>query len=488
MPRAIVIGAGIAGIAVAVRLAVKGYAVTVLEANDYPGGKLSEIDRDGFRWDAGPSLFTMPILVDALFELAGRNPRDDFNYRRLEIACRYYYEDGTVLDAHADPLRYAAAVEAKLGVPAQVLHRHLQAAQQKYELTKGIFLERSLHRLGNLFKWDVLKALLHLPKLNLTSTMHARNMKKLKHPHLVQLFDRYATYNGSNPYSAPAVLNLIPHLENGIGAYFPVGGMVAITRSLVRLAEDLGVRFEYGRRVSQIILQNGRATGVQVGEEQYSADIVVSNMDIVPTYRKLMPDFPAPEKVLQHERSSSALIFYWGIDRTFPQLDVHNIFFSADYKAEFDGIFGNEGLHADPTIYIHVSSKMESKDAPAGMENWFVMINVPGDKGQDWDAIITESRKRIQTKLTRILGEQVARHIVCEEILDPRKIESKTSSFQGSLYGASSNSAMSAFFRHPNFSGKVKGLYFCGGSVHPGGGIPLCLLSARIVSEMVPAA
>jgi diapolycopene oxygenase len=488
MPQAVVIGAGVAGIAVSVRLALKGWQVMVLEANDYPGGKLSEFKHDGFRFDAGPSLFTMPMLVDELFTLAGRDPRAYFNYEKLSLACRYFYAGGTVLDAHADPQRFAAEIEAKLGVPAQVVADHLHAAARKYALTKGIFMERSLHKASTYFRKDVLKALIHLPKLHLGRSMHAQNVKKLKHPKLVQLFDRYATYNGSNPYAAPGILNLIAHLEHGIGACFPKGGMIAITQSLVRLAEELGVQFRYGQRVTRILVDAGRATGVELAGKTIAADLVVSNMDIVPTYRRLLAEQPAPEKVLQHERSSSALIFYWGIVRTFAPLDLHNIFFSDDYAAEFEGIFGTLGLHADPTIYVHVSAKYEPTDAPEGMENWFVMINVPGNRGQDWNALIEVSRARIVAKLSRLLGTDIAALIRCEDVLDPRSIEARTSSYQGSLYGASSNRQMSAFFRHANFSSRLKNLYFCGGSVHPGGGIPLCLLSARIVSELVPAA
>jgi diapolycopene oxygenase len=495
MAKAVVIGAGIAGIAVAVRLAVQGWQVTVLEANAYPGGKLSQFTRDGFRFDAGPSLFTMPALVDALFELAGRDPRAYFNYQKMELACRYFWEDGMQVDAWADPLRFGQEVQSKLGVAAQVVTDHLQAARNKYNWTKGIFLERSLHRLKTYFNADVLRALLHLPQLHLGSSMHAVNARKLGHPKLVQLFDRYATYNGSNPYQAPGVLNLIPHLEHGIGACFPVGGMVAITESLVRLAEELGVSIVLGKRVQRILVDGGQARGVVVDGEAIAADLVVSNMDIVPTYRRLLADQVAPERVLGHERSSSALIFYWGIGRAFPELDLHNIFFSEDYRAEFEGIFGKAErggekapLHDDPTVYVHISSKYESQDAPAGMENWFVMINVPGNRGQDWDALIAEARQRIVRKLSRVLGVDVAACIRSEDILDPRSIEARTSSYQGSLYGASSNSQLSAFLRHANFSGKIAGLYFCGGSVHPGGGIPLCLLSARIVGDMVGTA
>ncbi|MFN8395309.1 MAG: hypothetical protein U0176_11740 [Bacteroidia bacterium] len=238
----------------------------------------------------------------------------------------------------------------------------------------------------------------------------------------MRLFDRYATYNGSNPYAAPGVLNLIPHLEHGIGTGFPVGGMVAITDSLVGLARELGVKFEFGKRVERIG-RGWEGEGVVVDGELRVADQVVSNMDVVPTYRRLLADQPAPERVLSHPRSSSALIFYWGIGREFPDLDLHNIFFSADYQAEFEGIFGDSGLHDDPTVYVHISSKYEPADAPQGMENWFVMINVPGNKGQDWDRIIVECRERVISKLNRMLGVDLAALIRCGAVLDPRMIE-----------------------------------------------------------------
>jgi phytoene desaturase len=488
MGQAIVIGAGIAGIAVSIRLALKGWQVTVLESNSYPGGKLSQFVLGDVRFDAGPSLFTLPELVDELFELADRKPEFYFRHVPLDMGCKYFYEDGTVLNAWADPKRFAKEVEEKLGIPANRLVAHLNDAARKYNLTKGIFLERSLHKLRSYFQKDVLKAMLNVMRLDLGKTMHEANKKALSEPKLVQLFDRFATYNGSNPYRAPGVLNLIPHLEHGIGASFPMGGMIEITNSLVRLATELGVQFEYGKPVQRIIVEDGRAKGVVVAGNRREADLVVSNMDIVPTYRKLLSEQKAPEKVLNHERSSSALIFYWGINRIFEELQLHNIFFSQDYAAEFKGIFEGGELAADPTVYVHISSKMEQDDAPAGKENWFVMVNVPGNKGQDWDTIIPQIRVKVLEKLSRILGTDISESIQCESVLDPRLIESKTSSYQGSLYGASSNSQMSAFFRHANFSRDIKSLYFCGGSVHPGGGIPLCLLSAKIVASLVDAA
>jgi len=281
-------------------------------------------------------------------------------------------------------------------------------------------------------------------------------------------------------------LGQIAHLEMHYGTYFPKGGMHQITKSLYLLAQRIGVEFRFSESAEEIMVQRGTAIGVRTKKGKYASDIVISNMDIYPTYKKLLPTQEQPVRTLKQERSSSALIFYWGISKKFEQLDLHNIFFSEDYKNEFEHIFQRKTLHPDPTIYVNITSKEEANDAPEGCENWFVMVNAPGNFGQDWDSLKSQSRKNIVQKLSRCLNTDLEQHIISEFTLDPVQIENNTSSYRGALYGAASNSRFSAFLRHPNFSSKINNLYFCGGSVHPGGGIPLCLLSAKIVSELIP--
>jgi phytoene desaturase len=485
--KALIIGAGIAGIATAIRLAVKGYQVEAFEANSYPGGKLSEFEQEGFRFDAGPSLFTMPQYVDELFMLAGKNPVDFFKYQKLDVVCKYFYEDGTELTAYADTNKFAAEVHKQTGEPAGSVKNHLNNSSNIYSITNHVFLERSLHRLKTYLKWDTMKSVFQFPQIDAFRSMHKANEVFFGDARMVQFYDRYATYNGSNPYAAPATLNVIPHLEQHYGAYFPEGGMYSIVTSLVKLAEELGVNFKYNSPVEEIVLQRSITTGIKVNNQFIQGDLVISNMDVWFTYHKLLKQHPKlfPKKILQQERSSSALIFYWGIKKQFSQLDLHNIFFSADYQAEFHYIWKQQDIYNDPTIYLNISSKYKPDDAPEEGENWFTMINVPANTGQNWDNLIATARQNILQKLSRLLGEDISQLIVCESILDPRLIESKTSSYQGSLYGTSSNSQFAAFLRHANKASQIKNLYFCGGSVHPGGGIPLCLLSAKIVSDWV---
>ncbi len=484
--QAIIIGAGIAGIASAIRLAVQGMQVSVFEKNSYPGGKLSNFELQGYHFDAGPSLFTQPHLVKELFELAGEPIENCFSVYRLPVTCQYFYEDGTMVNAYADPKEFAKELASKLGEKESSLLAYLHKSEKVFNDIGYVFLNYSLHKVSTLFSGRIGKALLTARWAHLFRTLNQMNLAQFSNPKTIQLFNRYATYNGSNPYKAPGILSLIPHLEHNDGAYFPKGGMISITHALYQLALKKGVRFYFDSPVQRIIQNEGKAIGVVVAEENKLADIIVSNMDVYFTYSRLMNDAIKAKKILKQERSSSAFIFYWGIKKEFTSLGLHNIFFSLDYKKEFDHIFTTKSIYHDPTVYVNITSKCEpGLQAPTGKENWFVMVNTPANIGQDWSDYREKYRKAIIEKLNRILHTDIEPLIEVEEVLDPVLIESKTSSYGGSLYGTSSNSKMAAFLRHPNFSSQVKGLYFVGGSVHPGGGIPLCLQSAKIMSEMV---
>ena len=487
MTKAIVIGAGIGGLATAIRLAKKGYAVEVFEANDYVGGKLSTFTLGDYRFDAGPSLFTMPQYVDDLFALCGENPTDFFQYDRKEVACHYFWEDGKRLTAYGDTERFVKEVEAELAVPAAALKRYLTRAKKKFDRTRSLFLESSLHKWQTYLRKETLIGIANYFSFEIDTSLNDVNTRQLKELHLVQFYNRFATYNGSNPYKTPGMMTLVQHLEQHYGTYIPKKGMGEISASLYALAKRMGVGFHLSSPVSEILVENKKAVGVCVKEAKHLADLVVSNMDVVPTYRKLLPNQTQPEKVLSQERSSSAVIFYWGVGKSFSQLDLHNIFFSDDYAAEFAAIFNTKTLYHDPTIYVNITSKDVPSDAPEGKENWFVMINAPHDTGQDWKAIAEQLREWVIAKLNRNLETDIAPLIEEEWVMTPDIIAQRTQSYLGALYGASSNDKMAAFLRHPNFSREISNMYFCGGSVHPGGGIPLCLLSAKIVSDLIPA-
>lgn len=482
-----VIGSGIGGLASAIRLAVKGHDVSVFEKNSKAGGKLSELQLGEFRFDTGPSLFTLPHLVEELFELCGENPRTHLPYQRLENNCRYFYKDGTVFNFYHDKERLKQEITDKTTENTDRLLNRLSTSKVMYELSAPVFLFSSFRKLSNFLTTPYQKMLFKVHKLNFVKTMHQANRNNFKDPHMVQLFDRYATYNGSNPYRAPATLNMIAHLENNIGAFFPNKGMFAITDSLFQLAKKEAVTFRFDTLVDEIVVEKNSAIGIKIGDKLELFDLIVSDIDTRYIANKMLKH-PLKKRLNSAEPSSSALIFYWGIQREFKELDVHNILFSEDYEKEFNKLFNEHTLTNDPTIYIFISSKIVKSDAPVGSENWFVMINAPANKNQDWESLISDARKNIISKINQRLKIDIEKHIVTERIASPLTIEKNTLSQDGALYGSSSNSMFSAFLRHPNWLREIKNLYFVGGTVHPGGGIPLCLASAKIIDQEIPAA
>jgi phytoene desaturase len=482
--KAIVIGAGVGGLAVAIRLAVKGYEVKVFERNSGPGGKLSIFEKDGYIFDAGPSLFTQPRNIEELFALAGEPIEEYFRYKPVSPACRYFFENGKQVNAYTDKVLFADEMQRVLGENPEAVMEYLANAERAYKSIGHVFLDHSLHRSSTWLNKRLLPAISATRWRYLTNSLHAYNREKFRSVESVQIFDRFATYNGSNPYSAPAMLSMIPHLEQNEGTFYPEGGMISIPSALYKLALKKGVQFHFNTPAGKIIHKDGRVCGIMAAGERIDADSVISNIDVYYAYRDLLDDAVRAKKVLTRERSSSALIFYWGIKREFPKLHLHNIFFSNNYREEFRHLFDLKKLYMDPTIYINITSKMEKGHTPGGTENWFVMLNAPANAGQDWNEIRLQARENIIEKLTRMTGEDISSSIETEIVLDPRGIEANTLSHMGSLYGTSSNSPWAAFLRHPNFAGHIKGLYFTGGSVHPGGGIPLCLKSAKIVADL----
>lgn len=479
--RAIVIGSGIGGLAAAIRLSVKGYQVAVFEKNSSAGGKLSSFDVGGYRFDFGPSLFTMPSYVDELFDLANKEAGKYYEYISLPEACRYFFSDGTRFVAPTDPEDFAKTASTTFGVDPQRIIKYFDYNKKIFNKSGRIFLTKSVHKLKTFLNADALNAAAQSYVIELFRSMNHANEKAFDNEKLTQLFNRYATYNGSNPYKAPAILNSISVLEHLHGTYFPKGGMSAITNALYRLSLDLGVAFHFDSLVEEISYEDKSIKGIRSGGLDYNAELVVSNMDIHFTYDRLLPKFNGGNFYTKRDKSSSAVIFYWGISKKFKEIGLHNIFFTENYEEEFQYIFDRKTIYFDPTIYINNTSVFNPDDAPAYGANWFVMVNVPAKE----DMKINALREYVLSKLSKELGEDIRPLIEEERIVTPEIIESETLSHKGALYGSNSNTWVNAFIRHPNFSSKLKGLYFVGGSVHPGGGIPLCLLSAKIATEFI---
>ncbi len=354
----------------------------------------------------------------------GEKVDDYLQYKKLDNICSYFYEDGTRIQAYGDPVKFAKEIEEQTGEPSGKVRRHLSKCKVLYELTADIFLFNSLHTIKTYPRWKVLKAIMLSYKLDALITMHKRNSSRFDDPRVVQLFNRYATYNGSNPYEAPATLNVIGHLEHSMGAYFPINGMRSLATGLESLARKKGVRFQFASRVERILEDQNKVAAVEVKNQKYPFDLIVSDSDIHLFYKNLLPGVK-PNQPNEKNLSSSALIFYWGISGDFPSLGLHNILFSEDYQAEFQHIFRDRTIYRDPTIYIFISSKVVPSDAPANAENWFVMINVPPDTGQEWEQLIAEARQHMIKKINRILKTSIEERITFEQIGSPLTIEKK---------------------------------------------------------------
>lgn len=483
--KAVIIGSGVAGLASAVRLSLQNFRVHVFEKNDHPGGKMWHFTTKGYHFDAGPSLFTQPELLQELFAEAGEPITDYLAYSQMAISCKYFFEQGKVITAYADADLFAKELESVVGEPYKNTHSYLKESAATYNSIGSVFINYSLHKWHHLKKAPVLGAFANVRLKHVLQSLHQLNRNHFSSAEAVQLFDRFATYNGSNPYRAPGMLSLIPHLELNQGTYYPFGGMVAITNALYSLALKKGVQFHFNQEVSKITCFKSRVSGIEVNDKAIPADVVLSNMDVYYTYQQLLCNHYKAKELQKQERSSSAIVFFWGIGKSFGQLQLHNICFSNDYESEFEHIFRKGTLSDDFTIYINITAKAEPAHAPPGKENWFVMVNAPCDAGQNWDDIVSRCKAIIINKMSKILGEDIGSLIEAEEVFSPADIEKQTRCFKGALYGTSSNSAMAAFDRHANYSSKYKGLYFAGGTVHPGGGIPLCLRSAKIAADLV---
>lgn len=484
MKQVVVIGSGIGGLAAAIRLRVKGYDVQLFEKNGYPGGKLTVLESGGFRFDAGPSVFTLPELVTELFLLAGKNPTDYFQYVKHSTSAVYFWNDGTVFKAPGDKQAFTEAASKQFGVKKEKIDHYLKDSERKFRISKPVFLDKSVHQPKNYFSKVYLKSYPYLVGMDIFKSLHTTNKKWIEHPKLVQVLDKFASYIGSDPYRTPGIMSLMTHLEITEGVFFPKNGMHDITQSLYRLAKDIGVQFRFNATVESIVTGKNKVIGIKVNGAMVPCDILFNGTDVHFAHKELLGEKKLPSSVLQ-ERSSSVVVFYWGINRTFEQLDLHNMFYPDEYQKEFDGIFKTGKVISDASIYIHRSCEVVKSDAPEGMENWFVMIMTPSNTNQISETVIAEIRKNTIEKLNRILKVNLEQHIVFEDHLSPRLIEEKTNSYHGALHGISSNSAFSFFRRHANFSKTYKNLYFVGGSTHPGGGIPQCLQSAKIATAYV---
>lgn len=509
----VVVGAGIGGLSAAIRLASQGHHVQVFERQPQVGGKLNRVQMDGFSFDTGPSLITMPYVLHDLFHAAGRRLEDYLELEPLEITCRYFYRDGVVLNAWRDHECLAAEFARLHPQDGEAFYRFLAEACMIFGAAADPFLYHSLggplnilgtfvryvlqgHAGGTAGDEDISTRLRAVMAALSPKTLDQRVREIFKDEHLRQLFDRYATYNGSSPYQVGSVYTIIPYVELADGGWYPCGGIYTLAEALERVARELGVNIETSCAVQRILVQDGQARGVVLGDGRVvRSDIVVANSDVVTTYRELLSPVVVTERKVRNlqrlEPSCSGFVLLLGTDKTYPELSHHNIFFSDDYRAEFADLFERKVPISDPTIYICATTRTDPTQAPPNCENLFVLVNAPYlTEKSNWKEEAPRYRERILDVLAqyRQVGlADIREHIVCEQIITPEDFYWRYGSNAGSIYGLSSNQRMAPFTRPGNRAQGIKNLYFAGGSTHPGGGVPLVMLSGKIVAEMIAA-
>ncbi len=493
MKRVVIVGAGLGGLATAIRLAHYGFEVTVLEKNARVGGKMNIVQENGYTFDTGPSLLTMPFILDELFEAVGRRRDEYLDLMSIDPICRYNYPDGTRIDAWRDVERFKAEVAQLSPGDAESVSRFLDHGGEIYRAASGPFLFQPF---GSLDFAGILKNIGNLPavlKIDAFRTLNDAIEKFFVDSRVRQLFNRFATYNGSSPYLAPATLAIIPFIEFHFGGWYLKGGMYRLATALESLAKELGVTIRLSAEVRGIEVENNRASAVELASgEILRADVIISNADALYAREHLLK---AKETYTRIEPSLGGFVLLLGVRKRFSELMHHNIFFSSDYRREFSAMVEQRQPADDPTIYVANTSSVDADHAPDGCSNLFILVNAPalektGNNGSarylvDWEVQKRQYRDLILNKLDSYGIRDVERHIEYERIITPLDFERTYHAYRGSIYGTSSNGRMAAFMRPPNKSRTIENLYFVGGSSHPGGGIPLVLLSGRIVSDLV---
>ncbi len=488
MKKIIIIGAGLGGLSAACSLAKSGFDVTVLEKNKTVGGKVNFVESGGYKFDTGASLLTMKHVFEDLFEFCGRDINDYLEFKKLAPICRYVWSDGTKFDAFDDLAKTESEIEKLAPGDARNFRKYLADSKQKYEIAERTFLAKSLNELSKLLKPKYLPDLL---KISTLKTLDKHNKKYFKSEKLQQLFNRFATYNGSSPYKTPATFALIPYVEFGLGAWYVKGGIYQIPKALEKLAIELGIKFRFETEVAEIQIENKKAKGVKLKNgEILKSDFVITNADAVETYRNLIDKnkrkIYTDKKLAKIEPSCSGFVLLLGTNKKFDQLAHHNIYFSDDYKAEFKAIFETKTPARNPTIYVCATSRTDETQAPENSENLFILINAPYTSSATvWEKEKQNYRNLIIKKLEEFGLEDLENSIEFEQIITPEDFENKYRANKGSIYGVSSNGIFSAFMRVPNMAKDIENLYFVGGTTHPGGGMPLVLLSGKMACELI---
>lgn len=487
--RVVIIGAGLGGLSAAISLAAEGFSVEIVEKNDKVGGKLNVMTKDGFTFDLGPSILTMPHVFDALFARAGKRREDYVSFEKVEPHWRNFFEDGMVIDLTPDQNAMCKELD-KLGPKtADEFARFMAYAKKITTETEAGYFAKGLDNFWELLKfYGPIRSLL---SFDVFRSMDQGVRRFISDPKLVEILNYFIKYVGSSPYDSPALMNLLPYIQFEYGLWYVKGGMYALAQGMEKLAKELGVVIHLNAEVTEIKNEGKRAKAIALADgKTLAADIVVSNMEVIPAMQKLLNSTDSELKKMQHfQPTCSGLVLHLGVNKIYPQLAHHNFFYSDKPHQHFDAIFHSNTLSEDPTIYLVAPCKSDPKQAPSGHEIIKILPHIPHLNPnkpltpEDYLAF----RERVLVKLERMGLTDLRKHIVTEEYWTPHDIQARYYSNQGSIYGVVTDRKLNLGFKAPQRSSQLSNLYFVGGSVNPGGGMPMVTLSGQLACDKILA-
>ncbi|MFW6457211.1 MAG: phytoene desaturase family protein [Planctomycetota bacterium] len=483
--RVVVIGAGLGGISAALSLAAEGYDVEIFEKNDHVGGKLNLLEKDGFSFDLGPSILTLPHYFEQLFAEHGYDLNDYVTRRELSPHWRCFFEDKTCIDLHPDPADTCAANPALDDEDEADMEDFLQYSRDLYAATLPGYFEEGLDTVWEMFRYHGLSSLW---KFDLFRTMSDGVQKRIRNEYLQNIFSFFVKYVGSSPYDAPAVLNLLPHVQFEYGLWYVDGGLYELSKAVHKLARQVGIKLHLGTEIQRLASDQACITGVELRDgTRVESDLFVCNMEVIPAYRDLLHESDSFLKSLRkYEPACSGLVLHLGTDREYPQLAHHNCFFSDDPPRHYRQAFDRNELPDDPTVYVVAPTRTDQSQAPAGCENIKVLPHIPHLQDEPFtDEQYAALRERVLLKLERMGLEGLRNHITVEDMWTPEDIQETYYSHKGAIYGVVSDRKKNHGFKAPKESTRYDNLYFVGGSVNPGGGMPMAVLSGQQVRDRI---
>ncbi len=480
--KAIIIGAGFGGLSLSILLARDGWDVTVLEKNEQAGGRAGVAKAEGFTFDLGPSWYLMPDVFDRFFESVGEKTSDYYDLVRLQPSYRVTFKDyDQRVDIYGDLARDSKTFDAIEPGAGKKLGEYLKRSAHVYDVSVNKFLYRNYDSAKD-FMSPALAREAH--KLSLFSTMDTYVRKYFKDLRLQQIMQYPLVFLGSSPYNAPALYNLMSHVDFNQGVFYPQGGLYEVTKALVKIAHKNGVKIQLNTPVDKIIVKDKKAVGVESNGETIYADAVISNADPHHTETQLLekPQRDHSDKYWQSRTlAPSALLMYLGVDKQYGSLQHHNLVFSKNWKQNFDQIFDNPSFPDDPSLYVCAPSKTDPSVAPKGKENLFVLVPIAAGLEYTDKELENYTDKILVTMEKEMKLPGLRKNIVYKKLFCVKDFESRFNSLQGTGLGLAHTLKQTAIFRPSNKSKKVSGLYYVGANVHPGIGLPVCLISAELV-------